>query len=460
MAASAAGVRGTENRSSSSIAGASDSFPGNTSFIARERTPLLDDEEENFDGIDDAEFRAAYKEILAAIDEGVHPKRIEQGSSGSYFVLNREKEIIGVFKPKDEEPYGQFNPKWTKWFHKVCCPCCFGRSCLIPNQGYMSEAGASLVDSKMKLHVVPKTKVVRLASPVFNYSFLKREYNKARNHQLPPKVGSLQLFVRGYRDAIDHLYRFEKEPLSASAEKQFQLQFERLVVLDYLIRNTDRGNDNWLIKVDEPTLTTASRRVQSPNSMSNLPQQTIGQRNSGQSPSVPAVEGGEVSLPDTASSNTSANDLHVLGEEWNVVTEPTIKIAAIDNGLAFPIKHPDSWRTYPYHWAWLPQAKKPFSPETIDAVLPLLQDPTFMEDIEEELTRLFLQDSGTDKGNVERQMSVFRGQVQNLVKGLQDAITPNQLVQLPVFVVEKKKDRQWVRWVQKFRTRAPFFSWC
>ena len=64
-----------------------------------------------------------------------------------------------MFKPKDEEPYGHLNPKWTKWCHKICCPCCFGRNCLIPNQGYLSEAGASLVDLKLGLNVVPKTKV-------------------------------------------------------------------------------------------------------------------------------------------------------------------------------------------------------------------------------------------------------------------------------------------------------------
>lgn len=34
--------------------------------------------------------------------------------------------------------------------------------------------------------------------------------------------------------------------------------------------------------------------------------------------------------------------------DWNVVEFPDIKIAAIDNGLAFPFKHPDSWRAYPY----------------------------------------------------------------------------------------------------------------
>jgi len=69
------------------------------------------------------------------------------------------QKTIGVFKPKDEEPYGQLNPKWTKWMQKMCCPCCFGRGCLVLNEGYLSEAGASLVDQKLQLGIVPKTKV-------------------------------------------------------------------------------------------------------------------------------------------------------------------------------------------------------------------------------------------------------------------------------------------------------------
>jgi len=75
-----------------------------------------------------------------------------------YSVAVRQK-TIGVFKPKDEEPYGQLNPKWTKWMQKMCCPCCFGRGCLVLNEGYLSEAGASLVDEKLQLCIVPKTKV-------------------------------------------------------------------------------------------------------------------------------------------------------------------------------------------------------------------------------------------------------------------------------------------------------------
>ena len=90
----------------------------------------------------------------------------------------------------------------------------------------------------------------------------------------------------------------------------FQLQFERLVVLDYIIRNTDRGNDNWLIKYTKP--------------------------------------GG-------SKQGTPTKDDPENPEEHQ--THTPIDVAAIDNGLAFPIKHPDSWRAYPYHWAWLPAAK-------------------------------------------------------------------------------------------------------
>lgn len=76
-------------------------------------------------------------------------------------------------------------------------------------------------------------------------------------------------------------------------------------------------------------------------------------------------------------------------QEWNVVQEPDIQIAAIDNGLAFPFKHPDSWRAYPYHWAWLPQAKIPFSNSTKELVLPYLSDMNFVQDLCDDLYTLF-----------------------------------------------------------------------
>jgi len=89
-----------------------------------------------------------------------------------------------------------------------------------------------------------------------------------------------------------------------------------------------------------------------------------------------------------------------------------IRIAAIDNGLAFPFKHPDEWRTYPFHWAWLPQAKTPFSDEIKSLVLPLLSDMNFVQhELCDEIQRLFSQDKNYDRRLVERQLSVMRGQV-------------------------------------------------
>ncbi|EGW12600.1 Phosphatidylinositol 4-kinase type 2-beta [Cricetulus griseus] len=209
--------------------------------------------------------------------------------------------IIGVFKPKSEEPYGQLNPKWTKYVHKVCCPCCFGRGCLLPNQGYLSEAGAYLVDAKLQLGIVPKTK-----------------------------------------------------------------------------------ESNWI------------------------------------------------------------DDKELL-----------IKIAAIDNGLAFPFKHPDEWRA----------SKVPFSEEIRNLILPYISDMNFVQDLCEDLYELFKTDKGFDKAAFESQMSVMRGQILNLTQALRDGKSPVQLVQMPCVIVECSKSGGQGRVVhlgssftQTVHCRKPFFS--
>ncbi|XP_041921263.1 phosphatidylinositol 4-kinase type 2-alpha-like [Alosa pseudoharengus] len=390
------------------VPGSAARVPPGSPGSSRERETLLDrgssprDFHRN-EFNDDPEFREIVRKAERAIEEGIFPERISQGSSGSYFVKDVHGRVIGVFKPKTEEPYGQLNPKWTKWLQKLCCPCCFGRDCLVLNQGYMSEAGASLVDQRLALNIVPKTKVVYLASETFNYSAIDRVKAKGKRlalekvpkvgqrfHRigLPPKVGSFQLFVEGHKDADYWLRRFEAEPLPEMTNRQLQLQFERLVVLDYIIRNTDRGNDNWLIKYD-----------------------------------CPADKGSK-------------------DEEWVMVKEPIVKLAAIDNGLAFPLKHPDSWRAYPFYWAWLAQAKVPFSQDIRELVLPKLTDPAFIRDLEEDLYELFKKDPGFDRGQFHKQLAVMRGQILNLSQALKEERSPLQLVQMPPVVVETRRAPQ------------------
>jgi len=424
-------------------------YPGGAS----EQSPLLskttdsDSDVGVFTHESDPEFHKVIKCTEEAIYSGIFPERIYQGSSGSYFVKDKTKRIIGVFKPKNEEPYGHLNPKWTKWMHKTCCPCCFGRSCLIPNQGYMSEAGASLVDEKLGLNIVPKTRVVRLSSPTFNYTAYDRA--KARSKQfatdrfpdtigkhvkagLPPKIGSYQLFVEGYKDAEHYLRKFETEPLNSETLLEFQFQFEKLVCLDYITRNTDRGNDNWLIRYDK----------------------------------TPEVEGTTTCLehPRQSICEASTEECDQV-ENWSLVSPPKISLAAIDNGLAFPFKHPDSWRLYPYHWAWLPYAKVPFSERTRDLVLPRLSDMNFVQSLVDELYDLFSEDKGFDRSNFEKQMAVMRGQILNLAQALRDVKTPAQLVQMPPVYVQRRrggelKDGRGHSFVQSFHDKIPFFSWC
>nr|USH46105.1 phosphatidylinositol 4-kinase type 2-beta [Androctonus crassicauda] len=370
----------------------------------------------------DPSFSSIVRDAEIAIENGILPERIIQGSSGSYFVKNSDgTKTIGIFKPKDEEPYGRLNPKWTKWMHRLCCPCCFGRSCLVPNQGYLSEAGASLVDNKLQLNIVPKTRVVKLASETFNYTALDRAKSRTKRNVserfpkvgrhfhrigLHPKVGSFQLFVEDYKDADYWLKKFECEPLPEDLQHQFQLQFERLVVLDYIIRNTDRGNDNWLVKCVKPE---------------NV-------------------------------------------ETWTTQKPPEIKIAAIDNGLSFPFKHPDSWRAYPYYWAWLPNAKVPFSQETRDLILPKISDMNFVQELCDDLLELFKTDKGFDEQIFERQMSVMRGQILNLTQALKEGQSPIGLLQMPLVLVERGSFNEDDKIQRGFRPtlpqKYPIFSWC
>ncbi|XP_046803909.1 phosphatidylinositol 4-kinase type 2-beta-like [Lucilia cuprina] len=310
------------------------------------------------------------------------------------------------------------------------------------------------------------------------------------------ETGSFQLFVEGYKDADFWLRRFEQEPLSAGLNKSFQLQFERLVVLDYIIRNTDRGNDNWLIKYSQPKITkkvngtggkslaSSQNDIKTENIINttdtldqaqnnNIVNLNKNENNKLIDVAISVASSGSLAESSSSSTGSSLGDTNQAAadshsqrsadrpNDWNMVDAPQIRIAAIDNGLAFPFKHPDSWRAYPYHWAWLPQAKVPFSEEIKQLVLPQLSDMNFVEEMCTDLFYLFQQDKGFDKSLFERQMSVMRGQILNLTQALKDGKSPVQLVQMPAVVIEKSKaSRGFFSFTQRFQNKSPFFSWC
>jgi hypothetical protein len=343
------------------------------------------------------EFNEVVESVHSAIRLGMHPRMISQGSSGSYFARNSEGKVVGVFKPKDEEPYASRNPKWTKWIHRNLFPCFFGRACLIPNLSYVSEAAAYVLDSRLRTNLVPYTDIVWLSSKSFYYDFWDRRKAWMGKRPLPPKAGSFQVFLKGYKDANlflrDHPwpdqtntgfraedapkrkkrpwneacrpsgiqsddededdygngYAQTPSPREESRERRFywteplkqafREELEKLVILDYIMRNTDRGLDNWMIKID--SLTEEVSIVAEPPKPNGTEQDDDEHLPPARPVSVNSDRRGTSSLPYRRHEAMVA--VSRSGTPLNS-TEPkaSIQIGAIDNSLSWPWKHPDA----------------------------------------------------------------------------------------------------------------------
>ena len=334
-------------------------------------------------------FDDVVESVRVAIELGMHPKMISQGSSGSYFARNSDGKVVGVFKPKDEEPYATRNPKWTKWIHRNLFPCFFGRECLIPNLSYVSEAAAYTLDSRLRTNLVPYTDIVYLASKSFHYDFWERSNYYRKRKPLPAKIGSFQVFLKGFKDANlflrDHPWpdqansgfrpedvaRRKKKPWAGDCrpgsavsdddenaptdarpstsegdsprrfvwtdalQRSFREELEKLVILDYMMRNTDRGLDNWMIRVDsqsqEVSIVSEPPKLNGNTDARPVPVPESGKDTSTKRPSTSPYRRQESMVASNGSQTTSA------GNE-----SAAISIGAIDNSLSWPWKHPDA----------------------------------------------------------------------------------------------------------------------
>ncbi|PYH88001.1 hypothetical protein BO71DRAFT_489103 [Aspergillus ellipticus CBS 707.79] len=422
------------------------------------------------------EFEEVVESVRVAIELGVHPRMISQGSSGSYFARNGDGKVVGVFKPKDEEPYASRNPKWTKWIHRNLFPCFFGRACLIPNLSYVSEAAAYVLDSRLRTNLVPYTDIVWLSSKSFFYDFWDRRKAWMHKRPLPHKAGSFQVFLKGYKDANlflrDHPWpdqtntgfraedapKRKKRPWAESCrpsgvhsddedeeedngpgrtpspreesrerrfywtealKQSFREELEKLVILDYIMRNTDRGLDNWMIKIDWNTEEVSI--VADPPKPNEAPQQ---QEDDDLMPPARPVSVNSNGTP-TAARPYRRHEAMVAvsrtGTPLNA-TEPqaTIQIGAIDNSLSWPWKHPDAWRSFPFGWLFLPVSLigQPFSQKTRDHFLPLLTSTAWWSGTQMALRRVFSQDSDFKESMFARQIAVMKGQAWNVVETL------------------------------------------
>jgi phosphatidylinositol 4-kinase type 2 len=394
------------------------------------------------------QFDAIIESVRIAIENDVHPKLIAQGSSGSYFATNSAGEVVGVFKPKDEEPYASRNPKWTKWIHRNLFPFFFGRACLIPNLSYISEAAAYVLDTQLRCNLVPYTDVVSFSSKSFFYDFWDRRAFYRKKKPLPEKPGSFQVFLKGYKDATrffkEHPWpdqasntleeaprrkkkrrrwtddcsraeysddEHETEPLTSEEsdrrrvfwteglQRKFRGQLERLVILDYIMRNTDRGSDNWMIRIDQDTQE-ADIVVEPPKGANGFAKL--------------AEEPYKRPMEHMIAESRSGTPSHHQEEK------ATVSIGAIDNSLSWPWKHPDAWRSYPFGWLFLPVSLigQPFTEETRRHFLPLLTSKAWWAETQMELRKCFKRDADFKERMFAKQMAIMKGQAWNVVETL------------------------------------------
>ena len=112
---------------------------------------------------------------------------------------------------------------------------------------------------------------------------------------------------------------------------------EKLVILDYIMRNTDRGLDNWMIRIDEKTQ-----------------QATI----VAEAPKMDGLADGEDGDEPSDYTRQSMSEIDPYGRREPMTAmsrsntpmqkgpAPSVTIGAIDNSLSWPWKHPDAWRRF------------------------------------------------------------------------------------------------------------------
>lgn len=251
------------------------------------------------------------------------------------------------------------------------------------------------MDCQLRTHLVPYTDVVWLSSKSFHYPFWDRRRFNRKKTPLPAKPGSFQVFLKGFKDANvflrehpwpdqywsgfrtndGHRKRRRRwtencRPSTAGGrddgdssddessnreetllgpdnfmwtetlKESFREELEKLVILDYIMRNTDRGLDNWMIKVDWETnkVSVASDPI---HLNMETPQEEDEEDEEGprlvdlaqQPPSAKRAP-----YPYKTQKPMDASNRKAGGRE------PEITIGAIDNSLSWPWKHPDAWR--------------------------------------------------------------------------------------------------------------------
>lgn len=172
---------------------------------------------------------------------GLKPEFVLDGSGGTYFLHDARKIKIAVFKPADEEPYAENNPRgYIRQGQEVL------REGIVPGEACIREVAAYLLDHG-GFSGVPMTTLVEASHPMFNTNGARLTVAEGGasvgNHSINPdsphtpaskrKAGSFQEFVRS-DCTIDDL-----SPSKISVD-----EIHKIAILDIRIMNAGKDGLN------------------------------------------------------------------------------------------------------------------------------------------------------------------------------------------------------------------------
>ena len=196
---------------------------------------------------------------------GLKPDLVLDGSGGTYFLHDARKVRVAVFKPSDEEPYAENNPRGyvpqgrvSEYDFSVEGPESMSmRAGIKPGEACLREVAAYLLDHD-SFADVPMTSLAEARHPAFhcngsmlnlnqggasvgrhslaNLSISSSSYDSC-SKQPPKKVGSCQEFVNA-ECTMDDL-----SPSKISVD-----ELHKIAVLDIRLMNADRNTANLLCR--------------------------------------------------------------------------------------------------------------------------------------------------------------------------------------------------------------------
>jgi hypothetical protein len=313
------------------------------------------------------------------LSSGLKPKLSMEGTGGTYFLRNRQKKNIAVFKAEDEEPFAPNNPRG---YIGHIGSTSFRRG-VLSGEGASREVAAYLLDST-GFFSVPATTRVEIISRAFESSESSKRLTGGLNFAIQNQLISSPLFsssadnsssssfkrspsldfpsgqfrsLKSKVGALQEFVDFDDFAGDVASQSLPILQVQKIAVLDIRMVNLDRNEANILI---------AKRYDTTPGDFTASPSPALGFTIASSSPQSLSLDGSltpsqSPQLPPSAPPGLSRLQARLAAFKSAKPSKPSIHLIPIDHSLTLPDTLELNWTD----WCWLdwPQVKLPIEEE-------------------------------------------------------------------------------------------------